>query len=1312
MSLDVYLKAPGHVPGIGAERGRPPRDGEGIAKYVSPHGSYRYVAYVGGEAVSALQVVSRDKKHATIANVYTDPGARRQGWASKLLQKARRDFTTVEHAKEEHVSEEAKRWREKVKSAARFKKKKEVDSEGGGKTTVYEYSERQVALRNSEKAKRIEALRGRMGDLRQQVHKDLKSSDPDKFLTSLAVALMDETYERVGNEESAGEGHFGVTGWQKGHVSFSRGKATVSYVGKSDVKQKKVVTTPALVSALRDAYEAVDGEDACLFCHDTGKVDGTKINAYLRKFKVTAKDIRGLHANEEMRKQLKAVRKGALPTDAKERKEQLKAEWDKALEATAKTVGHEASTLKSQYLVPGLEDNFTTSGTIMKRLDKTAAWEDQDVLGTLMAGLSMLLIQTVIVNHPFFDEKEIKRYLKIRRQFHQTFTTACEELADALAGGMYGPVDAGAVQGLKAIGKMGPKQDRQALRRMTRLLRGLQKLDWRTVDEMGGDRRILKIIAYARRVDRHDPINEGEYERPHDYDEFIKQVIKLEEIPAPMRTLLRKALKLKRYDAPSETANPGAWFEMSEQQKAGLRELTNRLQTELSEVHEKYKDDPEKRQQVYRQLGEQLQKVRNVAGVNPKVILREEQEPLDKILRRESKLEADGPTEYIIGRVQAYVEEIGRYKQKETKGKGVPREFGKVLTLLKKARTFPTVERIIKEAIDRNILGRSALEDLQTYFDQANKNRAIREGRQLVPLQWEPKTPEQFQADHDAGDVFVDPDMSDKDRDEMLGRVGRALEDLEGIFGKGFCGKHVKKLDFHFGAATGFASASYFTWDDRNNWQPRVKFGEEYDGLLAHELSHFFEDMLAHKIEQAELASGMKEKPSYGGWGPGDIFGNTGVALDYIAGSEKYREHLGQTLPEIVEFIDTIVDTPDYRRWVDTLSSAYEMILPRAIKTLTGTDVYDLPSDHPYAKALEAKYKSELPPELVEEAERAYREMMDGDVRKLSYLQSGSEVWARMCEQYVYTKLCQAGVANPWLTQLTYDTDVMSQFMDEATFDEQVLPIMDRLFAQLGTKNILTASARRVLARFLEARHSRSKCMSCEAKPTVAYKWADGRGLAWFCKTHGDEWKAAEDREIIKTIEVEGEVPQKLSVTQSKVAASYGRTFKGFRQWKLDVGERGRNWAVALLEAAHGQDPAEKTLIEEAVGLPLLAAGSERAIFDLGRAVLKVAVDDNATASNQREVELWDLSAKHPALRSILVPILSADSSGRWLVMGKARSASPGDLPALPVKLYDVKPSNWGSHEGKRKLLDYSLWSPQQTTSVQRVATRFILGSL
>lgn len=250
-----------------------------------------------------------------------------------------------------------------IKVAARYKDKK-VSEEGN---PIYLYSERQVARRNNEKARRLEDLRGNVHKLRAQVKKDLKSGDPERVMTALAVGLIDHTAERVGNSSSAEEGHFGVTGWTKDHISFSKGKATLKYVGKSGVKQNKVVSDKALVSALRDAYEACDDG---IFCQDDFTVDAKKVNSYLKKFDVTAKDLRGLHANTVMREQLKALRKGPLPTDPKERKAQLKDEFKKALEETAKAVGHEPSTLKSQYLVPSMEKDFLKDGTVIDRLSK------------------------------------------------------------------------------------------------------------------------------------------------------------------------------------------------------------------------------------------------------------------------------------------------------------------------------------------------------------------------------------------------------------------------------------------------------------------------------------------------------------------------------------------------------------------------------------------------------------------------------------------------------------------------------------------------------------------------------------------------------------------------------------------------------------------------------------------------------------------------------------------------------------------------------------------------------------------------------
>jgi hypothetical protein len=254
------------------------------------------------------------------------------------------------------------------KVAAKYKKK--FETEKGN--TVYQYSDRQIANRNRKKSQRIEALRKSIGDLRRKVKRDLKSNDPEKAMTALVVALMDHTAERVGNDDSAEDGHYGVTGWKKKHISFSAKGATIKYVGKAGVKHEKKVTDAAIKQALHDAYEACDKDSACLFSGDWGSITAEKVNDYLDPFGITAKDIRGFRANAEMQTRLKAIRSdgGDLPKSKRERAKVLKAEFLKALDETSEVVGHEPSTLRSQYLIPGLEEQYTKDGSVSEKMSK------------------------------------------------------------------------------------------------------------------------------------------------------------------------------------------------------------------------------------------------------------------------------------------------------------------------------------------------------------------------------------------------------------------------------------------------------------------------------------------------------------------------------------------------------------------------------------------------------------------------------------------------------------------------------------------------------------------------------------------------------------------------------------------------------------------------------------------------------------------------------------------------------------------------------------------------------------------------------
>jgi hypothetical protein len=714
----------------------------------------------------------------------------------------------------------------------------------------------------------------------------------------------------------------------------------------------------------------------------------------------------------------------------------------------------------------------------------------EDTLEVVAAGLALLIAQNYIVTNPFFDEKEIRTYLLLRKQFHGDFVQACLDLANAFEEGQFGQSVQPAVPALRAIGHLGVKQDQQAIRQLARAFRGLKHLKYKDVENP----KLMRLILMARRLDVTAPIDAWS-SGGRDIKDFLENLVKIPAVPTRLRTLLRKVIKMPVPGSTlTENANPGAWFEMPAEEKQNLRELTEKVEQEQLDIWEKHKDsDANERMAAYQSAARRLQKIQSIAGVNVGIIKREDKVPLDALLKKESGLETDGPTEYTRLKLEDYIKKMGTYGAQRKEGDPLPREISKLLTSLRKAKTFPTMQRVIKDAVDRQVLGRGAVEDVDQILKQANKNRALKEGKPLTPLQFSPQTLEQFKAAHDTGPVEFDPDFTEDEKQQLLGRVSRAISDLEGVYGEGFCGKHAKKLAFRFNKGySGMASAHYFTWDDRKTWQPRVTFGPEYEGLLAHELSHYLEDLLAYQIQkqtEPERIEALKIKGIEGG--PGVLFSNTGVPLSRFAeaGSlASYRDHLGKTIPEFVDFIDAVLATPDYKRWEDKLGSAYDSALPKAIKALTGMNYYDLPKDHPYYSLIDkARYRSDLPPEVNAEAQKQYKAMMGGDDRKLSYYNSSTEVWARMCEQYVYNRLIDAGISNPWLTQMNYEDDV---FMDEKTFDTKLRPIMDKIFAKLKGRKLIAGVpmsplrerladrfllVARVAARYKEAKYKSKK---------------------------------------------------------------------------------------------------------------------------------------------------------------------------------------------------------------------------------------------
>ena len=216
-----------------------------------------------------------------------------------------------------------------------------------------------ITVRDQKKIEHVKKLEKSLSRLKDKINKDLKSDDIQTRLTALIVGLIDKTYERVGNDESAENGHYGITGLKVKHLTFGDGKVTLQYVGKSGVKHKKQINNKPIVDALKNSIKNKDKDDY-IFYKDGTKLNGVHVNKYLEPFKITAKDIRCFYANKIMRQILKRIRneKGKLPTDKKEKNKLKDKEFKEALEETAKIIGHESATLKKHYLLPNFADDL------------------------------------------------------------------------------------------------------------------------------------------------------------------------------------------------------------------------------------------------------------------------------------------------------------------------------------------------------------------------------------------------------------------------------------------------------------------------------------------------------------------------------------------------------------------------------------------------------------------------------------------------------------------------------------------------------------------------------------------------------------------------------------------------------------------------------------------------------------------------------------------------------------------------------------------------------------------------------------------
>lgn len=244
-------------------------------------------------------------------------------------------------------------------------KPEEIKFAGGGKVSYKQklkdwQAEDPNSPRWKKKKERITQLSNNIQKLRNKVSRDLNSDDEKEFLTALVIAIMDKTGERVGNDASAGNGHFGVTGFTKKHVNVIGSKVILDYKGKSGVDHEKDFSDEKIASSLKKAIKRSPSK-LIFTTSDNFHIKGDRINRYLESFGISSKNLRGYFANQNIIKLLKREDKKEQPENEKQRKKI----FNRVLKQTAQLVGHGSPTLRKHYLIPEIPIEYIEKGNII-----------------------------------------------------------------------------------------------------------------------------------------------------------------------------------------------------------------------------------------------------------------------------------------------------------------------------------------------------------------------------------------------------------------------------------------------------------------------------------------------------------------------------------------------------------------------------------------------------------------------------------------------------------------------------------------------------------------------------------------------------------------------------------------------------------------------------------------------------------------------------------------------------------------------------------------------------------------------------------
>ena len=269
------------------------------------------------------------------------------------------------------------------------------------------------------KKERTEQLSNNTQCLRMKVNRDIQNEDEKTALTALAIAVILNTAERIGNEDSADNGHFGVTGFQKKHIHIIGNRIHFDYTGKTGMKQDKDFSNERIAKALKRAIK--NSPSKFIFETSDGfRIKADKVNRYLEEFKISAKDIRGYLANKWMIEELKKQKSKVKSEEPAQQKKERKKIFNKALSKTAGEVGHGKGTLKKHYLLPELSVEFIEHGHIIDIKDLKSCECIYTFMQKNYNGLCIELAEGNINRSPELRAKVDKAYERFKNKNHKS----------------------------------------------------------------------------------------------------------------------------------------------------------------------------------------------------------------------------------------------------------------------------------------------------------------------------------------------------------------------------------------------------------------------------------------------------------------------------------------------------------------------------------------------------------------------------------------------------------------------------------------------------------------------------------------------------------------------------------------------------------------------------------------------------------------------------------------------------------------------------------------------------------------------------